>query len=54
MVIIGWSRLELGAASDAAQHVVTHTRPWPNPILSILIFCLIRSQKASSYNLSFL
>ena len=31
-VFIGWSRLGLGAASAAAQHVVTHPQPSHNPI----------------------
>jgi hypothetical protein len=58
---MGWSRLGLGAASVAAQYVVTHPQPSHNPInLDFLLdplskseflsfILLIRSQKANSY-----
>ena len=32
MGLIGWSRLGLGAASAAAQYVVTHPQPSHNPV----------------------
>jgi len=49
-VFIGWSRLGLGAASTAAQYVVTHSQPSHNPVnLDLLLDPLSKSEFLSFY-----
>ncbi len=44
-VFIGWSRLEFGAASVAAQYIATHPQPLHNPInLGLFAWSALKSE----------